>query len=243
MTFVDLFSGIGGMALGLERAGMECRGLAEADDFCRRVLKKHWPATPIWEDIRRLSGHELERVDLISGGDPCQSASNARQHGAPQPALGDHFIRIVAINRPPLVLRENPTGTRSDAPWPWQRFRSALECLGYSVLPFRLRACCVGADHQRDRLWLLAELPHAHLKRLEGTQLQEVADTQGQGPDPHAARSAWGKPSPRLCARTDGLPNRVARLRALGNAVVPQVAETIGRMILEARREHLSGRR
>ena len=76
MTFGSLFSGIGGMDLGLERAGMECRWQVEIDPFCNRVLEKHWPHVRRYGDIRTVGG-ELERVDLIAGGFPCQDVSIA----------------------------------------------------------------------------------------------------------------------------------------------------------------------
>ena len=77
MTFGSLFSGIGGLDLGLERSGMECRWQVENDDFANRVLAKHWPAVARYGDIRGLTGDELEPVDLICGGIPCQPVSVA----------------------------------------------------------------------------------------------------------------------------------------------------------------------
>lgn len=70
MTFGSLFAGIGGMDLGLERAGMTCRWQVEIDPFCRKVLTKHWPEVPKHGDIRELTGSELEPVDLMGGGIP-----------------------------------------------------------------------------------------------------------------------------------------------------------------------------
>lgn len=75
MTFGSLFAGIGGMDLGLERAGMECRWQVEIDPFCLRVLGKHWPGVPKFGDIHEVTGEKLERVDLIAGGFPCQDVS------------------------------------------------------------------------------------------------------------------------------------------------------------------------
>src|SRR5262245_22152040 len=133
MTFGSLFSGIGGLDLGLERAGMRCAWQCEIDPFCRRVLAKHWPDVPRHDDVRTFPPNEGNcRVDLICGGDPCQENSNARGRSKARrksPAI--HFIRIVKELRPRLVLRENPP-SQSDASWPWWRFRDCLESLGYA---------------------------------------------------------------------------------------------------------------
>lgn len=236
MTFVSLFTGIGGIDLGLERAGMQCVGQVEIDEYCRRVLAKRWPGVRRWDDARTFPPDPIDdwRADLICGGDPCQENSNARQGtGLEHPSLGGEFIRIVDAFRPWLVLRENPAVVRADAPWRWWRFRAALERLDYVVLPFRLRACCLGADHQRDRLFLLGERADAMQTGLQGAILEEMERATRQRLGDAAERNRW-HPAPRICRGTDGVPYRVDRLRALGNAVVPQVAEWIGRRILEA---------
>lgn len=225
-TFGSLFTGIGGLDLGLERAGWTCAWQVEIDDYCNRVLQRHWPDVPRWRDVRTFPCEQFERVDFICGGDPCQANSKAR---GSRPAIHEspaiHFLRIVEQLRPRLVLRENPP-SRLDAPWPWWRFRSKLESLGYAVLPFRLRACCLGADHQRERVFLLGELPDPMRSRLERphAEIQQNRDR---------ARRDWRAAAPRVCRGSDGLPFRMERLRGLGNAVVPQVAEYIGRLILE----------
>lgn len=77
IRFGSLFSGIGGIDLGLERAGMQCVWQVEIDEFCRKVLTKHWPDVPKFNDVRECGKHNLEQVDLIAGGFPCQDISNA----------------------------------------------------------------------------------------------------------------------------------------------------------------------
>ncbi len=177
-------------------------------------------------------------VDVICGGDPCQENSNARQGtGLEQPSLGSDFVRIVDAIRPLIVVRENPTAVRSDAPWPWWRMRSAFESLGYAVLPFRLRACCLGADHQRDRMFLLAvraDSMQARSQRdvieaLERAQRREsVCDTTGQN---------RRHPTPRISGRTDGIPDWTHRIRACGNAIDVRVAEWIGLRLVGSLRD------
>lgn len=170
--------------------------------------------------------------DIIVGGDPCQRNSNAWRHGDGEASLGGEFIRVVDELRPRFVLRENPAAVRADAPWPWWRFRSELERLNYAVVPFRLRACCVGADFKRERLFLFAELQESERTGLEGNVSQILARANEGRPYADAAGPDRWSATPRICRRADGIPNRMDRLKSLGNAVVPQVAETIGKLIL-----------
>jgi len=239
LTFGSLFAGIGGFDLGLERAGMTCRWQVENDPYAQRVLANHWPDVPRWDDIRSFPpGPSVEdwRVDLLCGGDPCQENSNARKGDyCSQPSLGSEFIRVVDVLRPRLVLRENPSSVRRDAPWPWRRFRSELESLGYAVLPFRLRACCFGADHRRDRLFLLGEMADANAKRPQRTIIKEV-ETAETWED--RFYTVYGRdrrsPTPRVSRAGDGVSHRLERIGCLGNAVVPAVAQWIGERILES---------
>ena len=77
LRVLDLFSGIGGFSLGLERAGMRTVAFCEIEPYCRAVLRKHWPRVPIFEDVIRLAGADVGRVDVICGGFPCQDISGA----------------------------------------------------------------------------------------------------------------------------------------------------------------------
>lgn len=244
-TVGSLFSGIGGFDLGFERAGFEIKWQVEIDSFCQKVLEKHWPHTDRYADVNRVHSEEtcfgcddcLQPVDVIVGGDPCQRNSNAWRYGAGFESPADHFIRLVDALRPRVVVRENPSAIRADAPWPWWRFRAELECLGYGVLPFRLRACCVGADHARDRLFLLAALSDAHGTRLEGDECEELADQNHGRYDAHATGPDRWYATPRICRGADGISHRMDRIKSLGNAVIPQITEWIARQI----KPHLEG--
>jgi len=248
LTFGSLFTGIGGLDLGLESAGFRVAFQVENDDFCNRVLDRRWPGVPRFRDVRDVRGADLPRVDLLAGGDPCQENSQARRSDSCEhPSLGGEFVRIVGELRPRLVLRENPARVRRDAPWPWRRFADELRALGYHVLPFRLRACCLGLDHRRDRLFVLAALPDP-----DGVAIQPGFEP---GPDPRAEGEVQGEARPRgfrlesrpalLAPRrpvnvrppriADGLPARVGErmLRGYGNAVPPVMGEWIGRRIIK----------
>jgi len=186
------------------------------------------PATSSWL-LHRWK--EQYGVDLIVGGDPCQENSNARQNtGLTQKSLGSEFIRIVDILRPWGVLRENPAAVRGDAPWPWFRFRRALESIGYDVVPYRLRSCCFGKDHKRERLFLFAVRADTMCERLEGDVLEEMARAARQR-GCHIAGQNRRHATSRICRASDGIPYWKQRLKGLGNAIDVDVAEFIGNQI------------
>lgn len=155
MTFLDLCAGIGGFSLGLERAGMTCVGQVEIDDYCNRILARHWPHVPRWGDITALDPAELPAVDLIAGGYPCQpfSIAGQRQGVRDDRHLWPHIFEIVSALRPSWCLFENVAGHITlglDA------VLSDLEGLDYTCGPIVIPACAVDAPHRRDRLWILA---------------------------------------------------------------------------------------
>lgn len=241
----SLFAGIGGFDLAAERAGLTVKWQVEIDPFCRRVLEKHWPSVRRYDDVRAVCGIRfqvdgkapLEGVDIVCGGDPCQANSNAgsvwkREHAD----TGAEFVRVVSEIRPRFVVRENPSRVRADAPWPWWRFRDQLATLGYQVLAFRLRSCCLGAHHRRDRMFVLGALLDSDRDGFQGIDWEGVAEEYAVGAAGVSGRYAGvnSLPTPRICRGVDGIPDRMDRLRALGNAVDPQVAEWIFRRIVEA---------
>jgi DNA (cytosine-5)-methyltransferase 1 len=263
LTFGSLFAGIGGMDLGLERAGMVCRWQVEIDEYCRRVLTKHWPDVPKYGDIREVTGGELEAVDLICGGFPCQDISGAGERvgidGA-RSGLWSEYIRLVRFLRPRFVLVDNVADLLVRGAG---RVLGDLASGGYDAEWDCIPAASVGAHHLRDRAFIVA---YANGKLLgqqhvnEGTRrnghvdYSQMAHADRQGLA--VGQSFSGNARKELAAfergcRTDGgiwelepgvgrvangVPNRIHRLRGLGNAVVPQVAEWIGRRILESPR-------
>lgn len=268
LTFGSLFAGIGGFDLGFERAGMQCKWQVEINDYATKVLEKHWPNVRRWRDVRTFPPRTFEfsysqrgmpigpftpdtrrdstadqwRVDIICGGDPCQSNSATVGAGSSiAESLGGEFIRVVDALRPRIVVRENPRHIRADAPWPWWRFRSELESIGYAVLPFRLRACCLGKFHQRDRMFVLGELPaDANGKRLEGREKEKESRLAGK-PAGRIYPNDWLTVSASRGFRSRaGLPGYVDRIRGLGNAVVPQVAQWIGERLIHAEEKQRS---
>lgn len=233
MRFASLFSGIGGLDLGLERAGHECVLQAEANSDCRAVLAKHWPKVRQYEDVEDLLGESplAESFEMVAGGDPCQAHSvAATAWGTGNKSLGGMYVRFIEKYRPRLVVRENPPAKRS-AEWTPERFAGALRELGYRPLGLRLRACCAGAPIRRERVFLLAALQEPERAGLERYEREVLARTAEGRQDPDLARSDRWCPPPVICRKGARVPRRMDRLRALGNAVAPGVGEYIGRVI------------
>lgn len=286
MRFVSLFSGIGGLDLGLETAGWECVAQVEIEPFARRVLAKHWPAVPRWADVRKIGGSDFPACDAIVGGFPCQDISCAgRGDGlsGERSGLWFEYLRLVQEVRPRWVLAENVPALRTRG---IDTVLGGLEQEGYACWPVVVGARHVGAPHRRDRVFIVARLADADSSR-RGEQRRAVAARTQQpaaerigsmadadraglraersggllngerlslGHDAHRRhrwpsrpgepQHGWEEPrttEPPLGGAVDGLPAglvrresrlRRASLKTYGNAVVPQVAEVIGRAIL-----------
>lgn len=260
MRVLDLFSGIGGFSLGLERAGMRTVAFCERDAFCQAVLQKHWPTVKVFTDVAHIGPTDVEqlgRIDLVAGGFPCQPFSHAgKQTGrSDYRHLWPRMCRIIEWARPAWVLGENVTGI---IPMELDSVLSDLEGLGYTPRTFVIPACAVDAPHRRDRVWIIARHPDGQgqsVGPIDASEMAElpgvVADTSSSGrrerhSDPRGrsegARSSkerrgsslgrrWD-PEPAVGRMDDGIPRRMDRLRALGNAVVPQIVEEIGRAIM-----------
>lgn len=183
LRVLDLFSGIGGFSLGLERSGgFETVAFCEIEPFPRRVLAKHWPNVPIFEDVRKLKGHDIGPVDVICGGYPCQPFSTAgkRQGQADDRHLWPEFRRLVAELRPTWVIGENVAGHISMG---LDDVLADLEAEGYAARTFVIPACAVGASHRRDRVWTVA---HTELRDGQPSEVKRPgirAEAFGQWAD------------------------------------------------------------
>jgi DNA (cytosine-5)-methyltransferase 1 len=158
-TFGSLFSGIGGIDLGLQRAGFELKWQVEKDEFCQKVLAKHWANTPRYGDVRGLDAKTLAPVDLIAGGFPCQphSLAGSRNASADERDLWGEFARIIRELRPVWVLAENVMGLLSseDGDFFGKVLRDLATC-GYDAQWFVLSAAQFGAPHLRERVFIVA---------------------------------------------------------------------------------------
>lgn len=235
MNGLSLFAGIGGLDLGLERAGITTVGQVEIDPWCRQVLAKHWPDVPRHDDVRTAAGwwlgQERPHVDLVAGGFPCQPVSLAGKGAAQADArwLWPAMAGLIGVVRPRWVVGENVLGLRRRG---LNLVVRDLRTLGYRVGVHKLTACALGFPHMRPRLFVVA-----HTESLgcggsgeSGHQGSSLVESAG-----HGEGARWpGSGEPRPVGVAYGVPGRVDRLRGLGNAVVPQVAEHIGRLIVAA---------
>ena len=160
MRCLDLFSGIGGFSLGLERAGMETVAFCEYDKKAQLVLKKHWPDVPMFDDVRTLTGEQLEKdgitdIGLICGGYPCQpfSVAGQRKGQADDRHLWPEFFRLIKEIRPTWVIAENVAGHINMG---LEDVLADLESEGYQCQTFLIGACAVDAQHRRYRVWIVA---------------------------------------------------------------------------------------
>jgi len=308
MKVLDLFSGIGGFSLGLERAGMETIAFCEIEKYPRKVLAKHWPDIPIASDIRKLTykdgvlfddGEEIYRgtIDLVCGGFPCQDLSTAgRQKGikADRSGLFYEMCRVISEVRPDYAIFENVTNLLNGGNGEW--FESVLweiSSLRYDAEWHCIPASSIGASHHRDRIWIIlhanqdckssesvndeASGVSSHLantnkntnstnrgEKREATEISRECGKKrqsgmpiGAGADPeiladtnkaqcerrglserihkeHAnfIGSSWWETEPELDRVANGIPSQMDRLGCLGNSVVPQIPEILGRAIL-----------
>jgi DNA (cytosine-5)-methyltransferase 1 len=237
VNVLSLFAGIGGLELGLERAGMAVVGQVELDPYCRRVLAKHWPEVPRHDDVRTAvdwwAGAVRPPVDLICGGFPCQPFSAAGlQRGVADERWGwPWFANVIRAVRPAYVVVENVAALLRDSDaFGW--VLADLHTLGFDAEWSIVTACSLGASHSRARLFLVA---YARGAGLQG--IYEAGRRIDLQPASSALRREWS-PEPDVARVANGLParvdERIAKTRALGNAVVPQVAEHIGRLIMTA---------
>jgi len=277
MTFGELFAGIGGFSLGLERAGMTCKWQVEIEPYARAVLKKHWPEVPKHDDVRTFPPAGDYAVDLICGGFPCQDISVAGKGAGlagARSGLWHEFARIIGELRPRYVVVENVAALATRG---LDTVLGTLSTLGYDAEWHVIPACAVGAPHRRERMWIVAyangcgqpldvqcdgepttreqasqrrdvdrsrqALADADQPGLEGRDGPADVELQGGPRQVRPARTScvqgwngngWWVTEPDVGRVAHGVPSRVDRLRCLGNAVVPQIVEVIGRAILAA---------
>ena len=159
MRLLDLFSGIGGFSYAAEKliGGYETVAFCEMDEFCQKVLKKHWPQVPIFDDVRTIDATRLGRIDIVTGGYPCQPFSQAgrRQGEEDERHLWPEMLRIIKSCQPRYVLAENVAGHVTMG---LDQVLTDLEDQGYTTRPIIVPACAKNAPHRRDRVWIIGQL-------------------------------------------------------------------------------------
>jgi DNA (cytosine-5)-methyltransferase 1 len=314
LKHLDLFSGIGGFSLGLESAGLvETVAFCDFDQYCQKVLKKNFPGVPVYGDVKELNHDKLkadgiDQIDIITGGYPCQPFSVAgRKKGEEDPRhVWPEMFRLIQELRPTWVIGENVGGHIKLG---LDSVLENLESEGYSARTFSISASSIGANHKRERVWIVAhsnEMQRQFLRgqkseqrqetfegtsersgtpismanserlgRTEGTEkskelereessdqldhcgkgctkcqpCQTMANSEGSegnvndsnggnGKAPQeelfgehgsaSGVSAWWSVEPSVGRVAHGVPDRVDRLKCLGNSVVPQIPYVIG---------------
>ena len=241
MQVLDLFSGIGGFSLGLERAGMETVAFCEFDKHAQKVLRKHWPDVPIYSDIRELDAKQFRgTVDVVTGGFPCQDLSTAgKQSGfdGERSSLYTEMLRIISECMPRYAIFENVTGLLTGDSGRWfGQFLYDLAQIGYDAEWHCIEAGYFGAAHRRDRVWVIAYPNGERQQRSCKKQVSRIANLSFQLG--RAFKEVGRLPNitqPTFRGADDGIPCGMdrKRLARLGNSVVPQIPEAIGRAILK----------
>jgi DNA (cytosine-5)-methyltransferase 1 len=258
LRVLDLFSGIGGFSLGLERTGgFETVAFCEIEEFPRKVLAKHWPGVPIYNDVRTLTADVLRRngiaFDVITGGFPCQDLSVAGKRAGlegERSGLWSEIVRLTRELRPRYLIVENVANLLSGPSekrggW-FGRVLGDLAELGYDAEWENIPAAAVGLAHLRERVWLVAYSEQVERLRpfFAGDDAAERAWGDATERMQNGLRPQVGKALPSVFGRwvdqpepvgvVNGLLDWPHRLAALGNAVVPQIPELIGHAILQA---------
>jgi len=190
LKHLDLFSGIGGFSLGLESAGLvETVAFCDFDKYCQKVLKKNFPGVPIYGDVKELNYDKLkadgiDQIDIITGGYPCQPFSVAgRKKGEEDPRhVWPEMFRLIKELRPTWVIGENVGGHIKLG---LDTVLENLESEGYSARTFSISATSIGANHKRERVWIIANLADTErLGRTEGTEKSEELEREESSDKP-----------------------------------------------------------
>ena len=259
-THIDLFSGIGGFALACRWAGIETIAFCEIEPYAQRVLRKNFPRTRIFEDVRQFPATEFREPFLLTGGYPCQPFSQAgKRRGAEDDRhLWPSMFGIIRTSRPTWILAENVAGHVTLG---LDEVLADLEGEDYAVQPIIVPACAVDAPHRRDRVWILGNATSKlgdECGEYRETSRRQISESRNASreiafADSDNARRVkqWRSESiqselvaaecenrwsaePNVGRVAHGIPRRVDRLRGLGNAIVPQVAYEIIKAIIEA---------
>lgn len=261
LRHLSLFSGIGGLDLAAEWAGVETVGQCEFADYPTKVLEKHWPNVPRWRDMRDVTiesvrDRGIERVDIISGGFPCQphSLAGKRLSSCDERDLWPEYKRVVSEIKPRWVVAENVWGLLSSENGRF--FRGILRDfagMGFNVGWLTYPASWVGAIHRRARVFIVANSNRERRGSMGENKQNQRGTVFTQEPyypeggawlDAEAAellhsgeRALYFEGGVNL-RNDNGLSEGIHRLTCLGNAVMPQQAYPIFKAIMEIERRN-----
>lgn len=248
LKVLDLFAGIGGFSLGMEKTGLyETVAFCEWDEKAQNVLKKHWPSVYCYGDIKNLSYKDgylysedcsvagFTEIDVITGGFPCQDISYAGKGDGLEGSRSGHwfeYLRLISEIKPKGVIIENVSALRTRG---LGTVLQGLDSVGYDAEWHCIPASAAGACHQRDRIWILAYRRSERGKRLVPLQYLRKVGSRGWGgkedlqqvyDNPFGRSDLWPEP---LLRRMDvPLPGRVDRLKQVGNSVYWPIVYTLG---------------
>jgi len=253
LTHLSLFTGIGGIDLAAEKAGFETVGQCEFADYPTKVLEKHWPDVPKWRDIRDVTRDSfrartgLHTIDLISGGFPCQPFSVAgKQKGKEDDRyLWPEMLRVIRELKPRWVLGENVPGILRIA---GDTVCQDLEREGYDIGIFNFEAVAIGAGHRRERVFFVANSkscgrrgggsPSDSWERWGLEYGEEIGGAiRGKVQGCHINYLKYPETAPAHIRGNYGLPDWLDRVRAIGNAVMPQQVYPILMAIAQVERD------
>jgi len=243
MKVLDLFSGIGGFSLGLERSGMETVAFCEIDEYPCKVLAKHWPDVPIYDDVTTLTKKRMENdgigsIDVICGGFPCQDLSAAgHQKGfdGERSSLYTEMLRLIGELQPKFTIFENVTDLLTGFGGQlFSRFLNDLAEIGQDAEWHCISASELGAAHHRDRVWIIAYPNGSVLQGLDFPKpLRAYTEESRRREYSRAVDAAIPADDyTRIRPDFDDVPGQMGQLKAYGNAVIPQIPELIGRAII-----------
>ena len=207
LRHLDLFSGLGGFSLGLEATGgFETVAFCDIEKFSRKVLKKHWPNVKQYKDIKELTYEQIKEdtlapIDIITGGYPCQpfSVAGSQRGEKDKRHLWPDMFRIVKECKPTWVIGENVSGHIKLG---LDTVLQDLESEGYSVRAFSISASSIGANHQRERVWIVA---HSNLEntRQHGRRIESTWDTESIG-SRASEETEWSSDSNKINGSSEG---------------------------------------
>lgn len=245
MKHGSLFSGIGGFDLAAQWMEWENLFQCEKDEWCRKVLTKNFKNTKRYEDIKDFDGTEYRgRVDIISGGFPCQpfSTAGSRKGTDDERYLWPEMLRVIQEAKPKFFVGENVGGLVN-----WneglvlETVCAEVEAIGYQIAPFIIPACAIGSQHRRERIWFIGCLSDTSgLRCGELDQITERYKCDGGGkaqrfiePLYRRGDKFYRHDGTEIVRDTDGIPGELDknRIKGLGNAIVPQVAYEIFKAI------------
>jgi DNA (cytosine-5)-methyltransferase 1 len=247
MNVGSLFSGIGGIEIGFEKAGFQTKWFIESEEFCQKILKSRFPNAKIYGDVTEVDFRTVPKVDILTGGFPCQDISRANTSAqgitGNRSSLWKYYHKAIRILRPKVAFIENVSAITDRG---LNVVLADLAEIWYDAEWHCISASSVGALHKRERMFIIA-YPNSigSNNRTYNDGQDGVQENQDRGLEKDKQqRGQWkrwfGKdyknryrkiPETYLYRDDDGISRDVDRFRALGNAVVPQVAEVFAEAI------------